>query len=318
MKRGALVALVVLTLTLVIFTGCTGNTKNNTRKLTSFIGGSDGLSIGFVANAPPDKVLDESQEDFDISLDLENKGEFTISPNGIIATLSGIDREAFSLPSLSARSNFQIERKISDRGVTRDGGRDQLSFGTAKYKEDLASDFTTSIVADVCYNYRTVAATAVCLKKDTMQLKATDACLIDNSNVAFENSAAPIQVTKVETRKAGKNSVKVTFTVENKGSGIVYLPGTFADSCSGHERDESKLHVSVDSPSQKLGFKCDLFNGASEGDVKLYENKRQVSCVIDTLSLQETAYEPMINIQVDYMYRNAIKKDIKIENTNVL
>jgi hypothetical protein len=317
MKRGALIFLVLLVIVSLVFTGC-NNTTEKVRKLSNYIGGNDGLTIAFSKNAPPDTVLDEKQEDFDVSLDIQNKGEYTIESGEIIATLSGIDREAFNLPSLNAKNAFQLERKINDRGVTREGGRNDLTFGLATFTQDLAADFTTDIVADVCYKYRTVAVSAVCLKMNTLQLKTTDACLIDNDKVEFENSGAPVQITQVETRKSGKNSVKVTFTIENKGVGEVYVPGTFTDSCSGHEKDEARVRVSLDSPSSRLTFKCDLFNGAAAGDVKIYDKKRQVGCVIDTGSLQETAFEAVVNIQVDYVYRNAIFKQIIIQNTNVL
>lgn len=312
-----MIFLVLLLAFSLVISGC-GTTTEKVRKLTNYIGGNDGLAIQFSKNSPPDKVLDDKQEDFDISLDLENKGEYTIQPNEIIATLSGIDREAFNLPSLNAKNAFQLERKINQGGVVMAGGRNDLPFGLSTFTEDLAADFTTDIVADVCYKYRTVAVAGVCLKKDTLQLKTTDACLIENDKVDFENSGAPIQVTQVATRKAGKNSVKVTFMVENKGTGITYLPGTFTDSCSAHEMDEAKVHVSLDSPSHKLNFKCDLFDGAPQGDVKLYDTKRQVGCTIDTGGLQETAYEALVNIQIDYVYRNAVFKEITIQNTNAL
>lgn len=312
-----MIFLALLLIVSVFFMGCQEKNEK-VRKLTNYIGGDDGLGIKFTKNAPPDTVLDEKQEDFDVSLDLENMGEYTMAPGEILATLSGIDREAFNLPSLNAKNAFQLERRINDRGVVREGGRNDLPFGLATFTQDLAADFTTDVIADVCYKYRTVAVAAVCLKRDTLQLKTTDACLIDNDKVEFENSGAPIQVTNVETRKAGRNSVKVTFTVENKGDGEVYLSGTFTDSCSGHEKDEAKLRVIMDSPSPRINFRCDLFNGAAQGDVKLYDKTRQVSCTIDTGSLQETAYEALVNIQIDYVYRNAVVQEITIENTNVL
>ncbi len=320
MKRGVVLFLGILLIISLVFAGCTSK-PTNVRRLTSYIGGSDGLAIGFSKNAPPDKVLDERQEEFDVSLDIQNKGEYTVLPGEIIATLSGINGEAFNLPFLTAKNLFQLERTINDRGVTREGGRNDLSFtnnGIATITVDYANDFTTDIVADVCYKYRTVGVASICLKKNTLQLKNTDACLIDNDKVEFENSGAPIQVTKVETRKAGRNDIKVTFLVENKGAGEVYVPGTFTDSCAGHEKDEARLHVALASPSSRISFRCDLFNGASEGDVKLYDKKRQISCIVNTASLQDTAYEDPINIQIDYVYRNALFKTITIENTNVL
>ncbi|MEM4266565.1 MAG: hypothetical protein QW404_00720, partial [Candidatus Nanoarchaeia archaeon] len=316
-KRGIIIFLALSLVLSLVLSGC-ANEKKNVRKLTNYIGGTDGLAISFSKNAPPDKVLDDRQEDFDVAIFLENKGEYTIENGRILATLSGIDREVFNLPSLSARNKGDLERRVNDRGVIREGGKDEISFGTATITQDFANDFTTDIVADICYDYRTVAVASICLKKETLQLKTTDACLIDNEKVDFENSGAPVQVTHVETRKAGRNSVKVTFMIENKGAGETYLQGTFTDSCSGHEKDEAKVHVSLTAPSPRISFKCDLFDGSSQGNVKLYDKKRQVSCTIDTSSVQETAFEAPINIQIDYTYRNAIFKEITIENANVL
>ena len=170
MKRGLMIFFTLLIVFSLVFAGCS-NEKTNVRKLTNYIGGSDGLAIAFSKSSPPDKILDDKQEDFDIALDLTNKGEFTIDPNHIVATLSGMDGDAFNLPSLNAKNAFQLERKINDRGVTRDGGRNDLPFGLATYTDDLAADFTTDIVADVCYDYRTIAVAGACLKKDTLQLK---------------------------------------------------------------------------------------------------------------------------------------------------
>ncbi len=307
----------VLILTLLI-TGCQTGTETTPRKLTDYVGGVDGLSIEFEEEAPPIEVFDNSETDFPIAVQIKNEGEYTIKSGGIVASLSGINQNDFSLASLHKKSNFDLDRKYSDR----EGATDVIDFGMAKYKIDLSSDFTTKIIADVCYNYRTVAASSVCLKKDTRQYKSADACAINNNQLTFENSGAPIQVTEVKESSSGANRIKLDFTVENKKTGEnFYKPGTFKDKCIPSSNEaragENTIYVEVTDSAKRLNFKCSALGDDNKGDVKLFDGKKQVSCILDTTGMQDTAFEQLVDITIDYVYRGAISQDITIKNAEV-
>lgn len=300
-----------------LITGCEGGTDQTPRKLTDYVGGLDGLSIQFEEEAPPLEVFDNSEAAFPIAIQIKNEGEYTVKSGGIVASLSGINQNDFSLASLHKKSNFDFDRKYSDR----EGATNTLEFGDAKYKIDLSSDLTTKIVADVCYDYRTVGAAAICLKKDTRQYKAADACLINNDQIVFENSGAPIQITEIRESSSGANRIKLDFTIENKKDGGFYKLGTFKDKCipSSDEarKAENYVFVEVNDPAKRLNFKCSALGDDNKGETKLFDNKKQVSCTLDTNSLQDTAFEQLIDITVDYAYRGAISQDITIKNAEV-
>lgn len=307
--------LIPVLMIVILAIGCAPTEKETPRKLTDYVGGTDGLSIKFEAEAPPDEVFDNSEEEFFIALDVKNEGEYTIEEGGIIASLSGINQNDFSLPSLHKKSNFELERMYEDK----EGGRDTIDFEEAKYKIDLSSDFTTKIIADVCYEYRTVAASSICLKKDTRQHKTADACLINNEDIAFENSGAPIQITDVDEASSGANRIKLNFIIENEGGGSFYKPNAFSSKCipDDAKQDEDYVYVEITDPAKRLYFKCSALGGDNKGEVRLYDDKKQISCTLDTNGLQETAYEQLIDITVDYFYRGAIEKGITIKNAEV-
>lgn len=295
--------------------GCETTEEETPRKLTNYIGGTDGLAIEFEDDSPPEEVFDNSEEEFYIALDIKNEGEYTIEEGGIVASLSGINQNDFSLSSLHKKNNFELERIYEDR----EGGRDTIDFGEAKYKIDLSSDFTTKIIADVCYKYRTVAASSICLKKDTRQHKTADACAINNEDINFENSGAPIQITDVDEAASGANRIKLNFVIENEQGGSFYKPNAFSNKCipDDAKQEEDYVYVEVTDPAKRLSFKCSALGGDNKGEVRLYDGKKQISCTLDTNGLQETAYEQLIDITVDYFYRGAIEKEITIKNAEV-
>ncbi|MBU4502118.1 MAG: hypothetical protein KKA79_05975 [Nanoarchaeota archaeon] len=299
----------------LLLTGCATTTEKTPRKLTDYVGGTGGLSIEFEDEAPPGQVFDDGEEDFFIALKVENEGEYTIEEGGIIASLSGISKIDFSLASLHKKSNFDLERTYLDRS----GGIDTIDFGDANYKVDLASDFSTRMIADVCYDYRTVAAAAICLKKDTRQHKTADACLITNEDIPFENSAAPIQITDIDEASSGSNKIKLNFVIENEEAGWFYKPGTFKTECIPDDanKEENYVYVEITDPANRLRFQCSALGDDNKGEVKMYDGKKQISCTLDTNGLQETAYEQLIDIKVDYMYRGAVEKEITIQNADV-
>ena len=309
----------MVVLAIVVLAGCQQQGGSTGSKLTSYIGGTNGLALQFNQNEPPKEVLDNGEDPFFISLLVENKGEYTIPPGGIIATLSGISREAFSLQKLSTVSDFELLRRTKVDSSEREGGTADLSLGQANYKYDLATDFSTRLLTDVCYNYRTVASTGLCFKGSTIQRSAQDVCTINNEKVAVESSSAPIQVTEVKERASGSNQVTFTFVIENQGEGEVYELGSFTTSCTTKQGQEGKVNVKVESPSTEIRPTCggDL-QGSHQGVVRLIEKKRTISCSVNTGSMQETAFSALVDIQIDYIYKNSLGQDIKVKNAVVL
>lgn len=275
-----------------------------------FVGGSEGLSIRFVSGEPPSEVLDNREEDFDITLEIENEGEFDIPKGKIIATLGGIDSKTFSISPTSIKSNSDLNGKdrFDDRVIS--GDKDELIWEDAKYTRKLAAEFRTRIVVDVCYSYETLATTKACLKKKPTDRDEEDPCNLRAQSVDVFNRGAPVQIEAVNQRVAGNDEIQLSFTISKKGAGKVYLPNTFTNKCFRDEGDEDRVFVEVEAGGHSVS--CSKIDGKSRGEVKLIEDLRPIRCNIKTSRAPERAIEVPIDITVKYFYRNVVSKDIKV------
>ena len=177
MKRRGYAIFFVLLILLLGAEGCPEK-KGTETGLGAYIGGTNGLDISFVDEEPPLEVLDANQDTFYITLLVENMGEYTIPKGKIITTLSGINKDAFGLETLNIKSVNDLlgKSKIGDEVI--EGGLDQMQFDPASYKPDLSADFATQLRADVCYNYKTNSLIKLCLKKNPIQRKQEDVCVV--------------------------------------------------------------------------------------------------------------------------------------------
>jgi len=309
MKRIAILILLALFLA-----GCANTDDKDTTTGKAFIGGTEGITLAFVGTEPPAEVLDDGQQTFFITMLLTNNGEYTIPAGKIIASLSGISKEAFNLATLNIKSNFDLERARKERDQTTPGAIEELNFGEAKYKPDLPADFFTEIRADVCYDYETSAISSLCLKKNLLQKNDEDNCAVDNAQSKFENSGGPIQITSIRQRPVSGNKLSVTFDIMNQGPGKVYKPGTFIDVCTSNDINENVVVVELSSPTSKFPINCRRFIDASTGEVRLVNGIKTVTCEIDTSGLQEATFADILLIKARYVYRQAISTPVTIRN----
>ncbi len=307
-KRGYLIILV----SLVIFVaGC--NTGDNNKVSGSFVGGDNGLILSFVENEPPESVLDANAEDFFIKIMLENEGEDDVEAGEAIVTLSGISKDQFQIDSLTKSNDNLIFGVRKDRNNVIEGSQEEVSFN-ANYKGDLKQDFSATITADICYDYETRTLSNICLRKDVARRDREGECFIDEEK-SIENSGAPVQVTLLRERRAGNNELSLTFEISNIGAGEVFGKGAFSSGkCDQDKVKENLVHVSIE-PVSDVQVRCDKFANTGEGDLRLTsEKKATVTCSVNTLKLQENAFEDPVNINLDYVYKERISKGIIVEN----
>lgn len=300
-------------LVLVLISGATG-CEDKKVGAGAYIGGTDGLSIGFVADEPPTNVLDNDQDSFFITLSLENKGEYDIPKGEIIGTISGIPKADFSMSSLNAKSSNVVEGRHKVAGEIVEGASDELGFAEARYKYDLNADLLQKMRVDVCYLYETTGLAKLCLKNKPSERGKDDICKVNNENVDLESSSGPVKITNVKEQSAGASEVLLMFDVENVGEGEPYLPNTFSSDCTYQDKNRNRLDVSVESVSGTVSVRCTLLGDSSSGDIKLVGDKKKVTCRLGTRGLQETAFESPFNIKLNYFYKVALYKEILIEN----
>ncbi len=276
--------------------------------------GDVGLELSFVEGEPPQSVLDDGQEVFDISILVKNVGEEDIAPNDILVTLNGIERDAFKLARLTEKNKNELlgTKKLQDR--KQEGDSDEIRFEDASYKDLLPFNFDVDIRADVCYEYGTTAVADVCLKSDTGKRRTNDQCQIDNGDVKIESSGAPVKVENFAQRTRGTDSIQFTFDIVKTGAGDVFPSGNFNDKCTTDDENEDMVDVSIDFIRANLPVSCTTFNG-NEGTVRLSAGRKTVRCEVDTSSLQDIAFEKPLRIKLDYVYKDSVQKTFTVEST---
>ena len=309
--------IILLLIGFIFISGIQGCEKKQSVK-EGYLGGTDGLGLNFAEGEPPESVLDANTDPFIITLLLKNKGEYDIPESGVIVTLTGINKDAFQIGDLTKRNEDPISKSGIEQGKVVTGGQDEISYD-AKYRDDLPTDFIQTIGANVCYRYSTGALAKLCLRKGASErARDNDVCIIYEDK-GISNSGAPVQIMTLSERPAGTNKVRVIFEIENKGKGVSYLKDTFSGSAcleSGNRDNENKVNVLVSSDDD-VTITCNKLNDNAEGEVRLVENKVILSCDIDTSRLQDTTFISPLKINLDYMYKDFISKQIKIENAVV-
>ncbi len=304
--------IIILALALIFIAACTPVSTPNTGR---YNGGDEGLTVTFLEGEPPESVLDNNQEDFDLSVLVENVGEADIKPGAVIVTLNGIERDAFKLRSLTEKNTIEIlgVKKLSDR--IQDGESAEIRFQDANYQESLPFDFDVEVRADVCYDYVSTAVADVCLKSDASQRRTDDNCEIDNKAVDVDNSGAPVHITNFAQNARGSTAIGFTFDVVKVGSGDVFPPGNFKDKCTVDSDNDDTVKVTVDFLSRdNLGVDCTTLQG-STGLIRLTGGQKTVRCTVNTQSLQDIAFEKPLRITVDYMYKTSTETAFAVEST---
>ena len=312
-KRGNFLFVGIVLLVIALASGCTPQEGSEVPK-GPYVGGDKGLEFAFQEDEPPAKVMDDNQDPFFITLLLRNLGEYDVPIGGVVASLSGIDKNAFSLASLTVKNNIEIQGVVKDQDFVIQGAEEMIEFGDASYVTDVPADFSTILRADICYTYKTEAITNLCLKQRVLEKTLEDVCEINVPNLAGHNSGAPVKVTGLRQSSAGSNKIKVVFSVQNVGKGIVYSPGTFSNSCSGKEVNKDKLIVSLSNPQNNFNVVCNSLGGGSSGEIRMVNNKKEISCTIDTSGLQEVTYQDLLKFDLDYVYREAVTTSLVVEN----
>lgn len=314
--------ILVLFLLIILIIGLSGcdrlKTNDNGISTKRYVGGDKGLEIEFEKNAPPERVGDDNSDEFDISLILKNKGEYNINKGEIIVTLQGLEKDAFSLGSLSKKSDFSLDGAEKFRDRTNEGEENTLEFRKLKYKHDLDADFPINIRADVCYEYETRATANLCLKKEANKRRGIrDQCDINEEKVEIENSGGPVKIENVEQRASGSDEIKFTFDVvaEVDDKHQIYEPGTFNSECGIDLDKEDRVEVEL-STAGDVNIKCGKLDDRDRGEVDLIEGSRTITCGIKTSSLQEYAFEKQLKINVRYMYKDSSAEvDLTVEDS---
>ena len=292
---------------ITILAGC--QEEQATRTTAAFIGGTESIAFDFLEGAPPEEVFDGNTQDFEVTLSLENKGEYNVPKDSINITLTGFYPPEFDSPIVSKQPDEDLNAAyIDSEGNRIPGTVTYLDFPGFNFIGALAANNDYKIRANLCYIYGTKAQAEVCALEDLTELQDT-VCQV-NEKKAVASSSAPIQIENFEENLAGNEKITFSFEVVHRGTGLI---SRLNSSCDDEVINKNKIWVEVEDGLQGLSCSPLEDGNGTTGFVTLYGGKRLIRCTQDTTGLTGD-FEKKVNINIIYDYKEHAERILRVKH----
>jgi len=277
-----------------------------------FIGGTTGLLISFVEDAPPPEVYDGGDFPFDIELKLQNEGERTIKKEDTIVKISGIDPAEFGKTAADFIKNSpdDLVAKTKDaQGNIIESSPVYVTFADLNHEQLVTGDLNYPIFATACYKYGTDAISRICIKENLLEKGGV--CEVQGEKPVL-NSGAPVQVTSLTESIIGTNKIRLTFRIEHKGNGRVSKAGT---ECNKENLRENMNQVFVSVSTGLPNLECDrLKEGTGNtGYLRLTDGSAVLSCEQPVTAVG--AFLKTVDMKLEYDYEEDVVTSLIVRHT---
>ncbi len=319
----------LISLALVTFlTACASQQKQTQTgpSATPFIGGTNALSASFLPGAPPDYIFDKGQYPFGISVHLENLGEHDVGPADGYVEIVGINPKDFGLNTQAdLRKEFTdilTGAKKNFAGDVIEGGRTIVSFGDTtplNYKPDITGNFDMTLRANLCYDYKTIASSKLCVKRDLLtNIQTKEICDVQGDKLVV-NSGAPIQIISMSQNPIGNNKIQVNFVVAHVGAqnDRFFKKDTVCDDKTTN-LNKDIVYVNIVSDINGNKAKCSGLQqvnaDGNAGYITLFNGApRNVVCTFDVSGIDFVAQIPLL-VELEYRYFQFIEVPVIIQD----
>jgi len=312
------VVLISILVIAIFLTGCgKTQTAQNITSGSAYIGGTDGLSVSFVENAPPsvvyDKPSDGSINPFDINVRIENKGEFDVVKPKCVLKITGIDPVAFGKTSTDFRQEIKEDLLKTKRsgGTVIPGTFTVLSIPNLAYGSAVSGQVGPfNLRASICYEYKTEASSNICVLKDLLGTTRREGLCKPTETKSVENSGGPVKIDKLEQSVSGKDSLAFTFTIKHVGDkkNVVFMNEDQGCKMDDMQKQD-KVKVQVLLGTADITSSC---SGINSGVANLYaDTGAQVRCT-QTLSTTREDFVQPVKIIMSYDYYQYVDKQITV------
>ena|GEM_PF-2544066 len=304
----------------IALSGCKPAQKaeNVSTSTAAYLGGEAGLEISFLANAPPktvyDKPADGTENPFDISIKLENKGEYTIPAGKYKVTLSGIEPTAFKKTQPNFRdmtSTDELIKKRRSAGAEIPGTFTIVTVSQLAYQSPVSGQIGPfNLRASACYEYQSESSSNICVLKDLLGTTRQQGICKPTEKKNVENSGAPVGVENLEQSVTGKDNIAFTFAVKHKGGEKNLVFKNEDQSCKvGDMTRQNKVGVKVMLGETDITSSC---SGITGGVATIYgEGGAQVRCT-QTLASDRGDYVQPVKIVLTYDYMQYVDQEITV------
>ena len=296
-------------LCLIIFVfliGCTGIIPGKNRQniqLPDIREGTKAIELVYLNNLPPSELFEKQL--FEIGIELTNLGAtdiqngiYNIAVNEQFVTLLDEKMNRFNIKGKSIYAPLgDKERIILKARSTQLGGQ--------------ITKQSTTIIANVCYNYLTQASIITCM--DTQPLKKeTKVCQIQTENPRG-GQGGPVGIISVETKimpHENPELVKPTYIIEiqNLGEGQIIESNLVYDACTG--RSIGKENYDIVTINAMLSN--DILNCQPQ-QIKLKSKENKIFCELSRgLNKNRGNYQTPLLVELDYGYMQTLPKTITI------
>jgi len=303
--------------------------SSGTAPKTPFIGGTGGLTINFEKDSPPPEVTDDNSFTFNAIIRLKNDGESPIDKNNVRLNLIGFDPADFGkqfddLKDLVPDDDLQSKKRDAEGNiiegnptfVTFPRGRDP--FIPRKFTGNTEFTFRS----EVCYNYKTISFTKLCILKDMINVNDRSLCKPNGARTIYSR-AAPVQINNFRQTVIGKNKLSFSFDVVLSGNVDIFwkkdttvTPSSgFDEACpkAPRERRDVENNVGVELTEVSVdpifsNLKCGGLN-SNKDTIRLVNGRRTVVCTVD---LVENRLDLEKGMGINLVYNVLDNKETKI------
>lgn len=314
--------ILIFAMAVIALSGCTPVQKTTNETATAaYIGGDKGLELSFLSNAPPTTVYDKptggSASPFDISVRVENKGEYTVPAGKYKLSITGVDAASFGKIQNDFKSLTSTEELLKTRksaGQTIAGTFSIISLPGLSYQSAVSGQIGPfNLRANLCNEYQTEASSNICVLEDLLGTTRREGLCKPTETKKVENSGASVKVTSLEESATGKESLAFTFVIKHMGEEKNLVFANEAQTCTiGDMSKQDKVGVKVQLGTTDITAKC---SGINNGVASLYgDTGAQVRCAgtLTDLGLAKGDYVQPVKITLMYDYYQYAEQQITV------
>jgi len=313
MEKRCLIAIVAILIVITeVFAGCkkTPSPEAQTGIREEVYTGTSGLKMNFAKNMPPSRMYDTSS--LNILLELENKGTSDLSGSKCMLYLSGFDENIIRGLDKEKQCAASLEGKSI---LNPEGGYSTQEFSTDLiYLPDYLDKLRQTIQVTACYEYQTTASPVVCIDPHLYEIGPIERACVVKDVLMGGGQGAPVAVTGVEVKMAGRNRVAFNIKVSNVGGGTPLHRGvSLFNECpyNINVKDYNVISYNVEmAGAYKIRCVPEI---EGEPAIRLVDGKGTIYCTFGISG--DAAYSTPLRITLDYSYIDSISKDIEIIKT---
>lgn len=269
--------------------------------------GTQGMEISILPNTPPPILYDENE--LIAIVEVNNKGNYDLQLQDCFVDVTGFDRSIiggdFGRPVSCAAGMDILEGK---NVYNTEGGSNQIELRSPYVSlPDNVYEYSPLLNFVTCYNYITKANPSVCIDPLFYQITSEQKACTPTDVITGGGQGGPVGISYVGVEMTGNRAI-FEINVKNFGSGRVLSPYVDIRSCGQTAFDYvdlDRVRYSVDLPS---GGPLDC--KPRDGFVRLNENQGKIVC--DYTTPGTSAFETILQVEMDYAYIQSLTKQIKI------